>query len=78
MLSNALRVGLRVQVGDGAHYRQGMLGTVTQVYGDPSSRAAEVMLDDGRTVLYWYSQIEPAEVRISTPHDLSQAVMTRQ
>ena len=52
MLSEAVRVGIRVQVIDDAQYRPGTLGTVKQVYGARSYTAAEVKLDSGRTVLF--------------------------
>ena len=74
MLSKAVRVGITVQVGDEAHYGPGMVGTVTQVYGDPSYRAAEVTFEDARTVLYWHFQIEPVEEQIKTTHDVQQAL----
>jgi hypothetical protein len=59
MLSEALHMGLRVRVKDGAPYRAGRVGTVTEVYGDRSYLAAEVKFDDLRTVLYWHYQIDP-------------------
>lgn len=74
MLSKAVRVGLRVQVSDNAHYGPGLIGTVTQVYGDPSYRAAEVTFEDGRTVLYWHYQIEPVDKQIRTLRDAPHAL----
>lgn len=67
-----------MQVGDNAQYGPGMVGTVTQIYGDSSYRAAEVTFEDGRTVLYWHFQIEPAEQQIrKLRHDVPQAVTSR-
>lgn len=77
MLSRAVRVGMPVQVSGDAHYGPGALGTVTQVYGDPSYRAAEVTLEDGRTVLYWHFQIEPVEQQTRTLPDVPQALTLR-
>ena len=77
MLSRAVRVGMRVRAGDDAHYGPGLVGTVTQVYGDPYYRAAEVTFEDGRTVLYWHFQIDPVEEQIRTLHDVPQALTLR-
>lgn len=74
VLSKAVRIGIPVQIGDNAHYGSGAVGTVTQVYGDPAYRAAEVTFEDGRTVLYWHFQIEPVDEQIGTPRDLPQAL----
>jgi hypothetical protein len=77
MLSKEVLVGKRVQVGDGAHYGPGMVGTVTQVYGHPRYKAAEVTFEDGRTVLYWHFQIEPVELQPGKVQDVPQAITLR-
>lgn len=49
--------GLRVQVSS----RQGLndrFGSITQVYGVPSYRAAEVLMDSGALELFWFYQLE--------------------
>lgn len=61
MLSEALRVGMTVRVADDAQHLPGMVGTVTQIYGDPAYVAAEVKFDKGRSVLYWHYEIDPTE-----------------
>jgi hypothetical protein len=61
MLSETLRAGIRVRANDDAQYGPGMVGTVTQVYGGRSYRAAEVKFDSGRTALFWHYQIDPIE-----------------
>lgn len=36
----------------------GRVGTVTQTYGDPEFRAAEVRFDRGGVHLFWHHQLE--------------------
>jgi hypothetical protein len=55
--SERMRKGLRVQVSS----RQGLndeFGSITQVYGVPSYRAAEVLMDSGTLELFWFYQLE--------------------
>ena len=55
--SERMHIGLRVQVSS----RQGLdgkFGSITQMYGVPSYRAAEVLMDSGTLELFWFYQLE--------------------
>ena len=57
--SEDLRTGMRVRVStDRTGDFAGRVGIVTQTYGDPEYRAAEVRFECGGSGLFWYYQIE--------------------
>ena len=57
------RSGVRVRVKNG--YRKsdiiGMLGTVQQCWGHPDYAAVDVLLEDGRTELLWFHELDEVE-----------------
>ncbi len=60
MESQAARPGTAVRVKEG--YRrpelEGMGGTVEQCYGSPNYLALDVRLEDGRSELFWFHQLD--------------------
>jgi hypothetical protein len=60
MESQAARPGTAVRVKEG--YRrpelEGMSGTVEQCYGSPDYLALDVRLEDGRSELFWFHQLD--------------------
>jgi hypothetical protein len=37
---------------------QGLAGTITGKWGNPKYLALDVLLDDGRTLLFWHYELE--------------------
>ena len=59
MHSEQINIGTRVRVTNHRETRfQGLAGTVAQMYGDPNYRAVEVRLENGRSELFWYHELE--------------------
>lgn len=60
MLSEEAQVGTRVRIR--ADHRsaplRGLAGTIAKRWGDPNYAALDVLLDDGRTELFWYYELE--------------------
>jgi hypothetical protein len=60
MLSEAARIGKRVRIR--ADHRsvplRGLVGTIEKRWGDPSYVALDVLLDDGRSELFWHHELE--------------------
>jgi hypothetical protein len=63
MMSEEARVGMRVRVRNSllrAELR-GKEGTITGRWGSPHYLALDVLLDDGRTQLFWYHELDEIE-----------------
>ena len=64
MHSEEISIGDRVRVtSHGEPDMRGLAGTIEQVYGDPGYRAVEVRLENGRSELFWYHELERAPSR---------------
>lgn len=46
---------------------EGMLGTVQESYGTPEYLAVDGLLEDGRRELFWFYQLDPADLDCWTP-----------
>ena len=59
MMSEEARIGARVRVGAfGLRSEwQGLTGTVIAKWGNPMYLALDVLLDDGRTQLFWHHEL---------------------
>jgi hypothetical protein len=65
MRSEEARIGAKVMVGEaglGSEWR-GLTGTISGQWGDPGYLALDVLLDDGRTILFWHYELEQIDVR---------------
>jgi len=66
MRSEEARIGAMVRVGEesglGSEWR-GLTGTITGKWGNPKYLALDVLLDDGRTLLFWHYELEQIDVR---------------
>jgi uncharacterized protein with ACT and thioredoxin-like domain len=60
MLSEEAQVGMQVRIR--ADHRsaplRGLTGTIAKRWGDPHYAALDVLLDDGRSELFWYYELE--------------------
>jgi hypothetical protein len=60
MLSEEAQIGKRVRVR--ADHRstplRGLVGTIEKSWGDPSYTALDVLLDEGRSELFWHHELE--------------------
>jgi hypothetical protein len=60
MLSESAQIGKRVRVR--ADHRsaalRGMVGTIEERWGNPEYIALDVLLDDGRSELFWHHELE--------------------
>src|SRR5215217_1682137 len=65
MRSEQARIGARVMVGNCGRRSEGrgLTGTVTQKWGDPTYLALDVLLEDGRTQLFWHHELEDIDAR---------------
>ena len=63
MESQEARTGAGVRVKEGYRKRDlvGMSGTVQKCWGHPDYAAVDVLLEDGRTELLWFHQLEVVE-----------------
>ena len=61
MRSEEARIGAKVMVGEesglGSEWR-GLAGTIIAKWGNPNYLALDVLLDDGRTLLFWHYELE--------------------
>ncbi len=60
MLSEAAQIGKRVRIRQ-EHRRKalrGMVGTIEKRWGNPEYVALDVLLDDGRSELFWHHELE--------------------
>ena len=60
MRSEAARIGTRVRVGESGWRSEwwGLTGTISARWGDPGYLALDVLLEDGRTQLFWHHELE--------------------
>ena len=60
MLSEEARIGKRVRVRADHRSRllRGLAGTIKKRWGDPTYIALDVLLDDGRSELFWHHELE--------------------
>ncbi len=60
MMSEEARIGVRVRVGESGWRSEwlGITGTISGIWGNPDYLAFDVLLDDGRTQLFWYHELE--------------------
>jgi hypothetical protein len=60
MLSEEARIGKRVRIR--ADHRstpvRGLEGMIEKMWGNPDYVALDVLLDDGRSELFWYHELE--------------------
>ena len=61
MRSQEARIGTKVMVGEesgfGSEWR-GLAGTIIGKWGSPEYLALDVLLDDGRTLLFWHHELD--------------------
>ena len=66
MLSEKAQIGKRVRIR--ADHRstalRGMVGTIEERWGHPDYIALDVLLDDGRSELFWHQELEEITQRI--------------
>ena len=60
MLSEEAQIGKRVRVRADHRRRllRGLVGTIEKSWGDPTYIALDVLLDDGRSELFWHHELE--------------------
>ena len=66
MRSEQAQIGARVTVGEESGLRselRGLTGTVSRKWGEPECLAFDVLLDDGRTLLFWHHELEEIDAR---------------
>ena len=65
MRSEEARIGTKVMVGEAGLGSQsrGLAGTIIGKWGHPEYLALDVLLDDGRTQLFWHYELEQIDVR---------------
>ena len=65
MRSEEARIGARVIVGESGFRPEfwGLTGKVRAKWGNPGYLALDVLLDDGRTQLFWHHELEEIDAR---------------
>ena len=60
VLSQETKIGKRVKVREDHRTEnwRGQEGTIAKRWGDPTYSALDVLLDDGRSELFWYHELE--------------------
>ena len=61
MRSEQAQIGARVRVGEDSglrHEWRGLTGTVKAKWGNPEYLALDVLMEDGRTLLFWHHELE--------------------
>jgi hypothetical protein len=61
MRSEQAQIGAKVRVGEESGRRsewRGLTGTVSKKWGHPEYLALDVLLEDGRTQLFWHHELE--------------------
>jgi hypothetical protein len=60
MLSEKAQIGkrVRIRVDHRSTALRGMVGTIEERWGNPSYIALDVLLDDGRSELFWHHELE--------------------
>ena len=66
MRSQEARIGTKVMVGYesglGSEWR-GLADTIIGKWGNPEYLALDVLLDDGRTLLFWHHELDEIDAR---------------
>jgi hypothetical protein len=64
-MSGEARIGARVIVGESGFRPEfwGLTGTVRAKWGNPEYFALDVLLDDGRTQLFWHHELKEINTR---------------
>ena len=67
MLSEDAQIGKRVRVRENHRMAiwRGQEGTIAKSWGDPTYTALDVLLDDGRSQLFWHHELEVADGRVA-------------
>jgi hypothetical protein len=66
MRSQEAVIGAIVRVGEGSGLRsewRGLTGTIIGKWGNPKYLALDVLLDDGRTQLFWHHELDEIDAR---------------
>ena len=65
MRSEEARIGTKVMVDEAGHGSEwrGLAGTIIGKWGHPEYLALDVLLDDGRTQLFWHHEVEEIDAR---------------
>jgi hypothetical protein len=65
VLSEEAQIGKRVRVRENYHTAiwRGREGTILKSWGDPTYTALDVLLDDGRSQLFWHHELEESDAR---------------
>jgi hypothetical protein len=66
MRSQEAVIGAMVRVGEvsGPGYEwRGLTGTIIGKWGNPNYLALDVLLDDGRTILFWHHELDEIDAR---------------
>ena len=60
MRSEEAQIGARVRVGNSGLHSElwGLTGTVSGLWGHPEYLALDVLMEDGRTQLFWHHELE--------------------
>jgi hypothetical protein len=60
MRSEQAQIGAKVRVGHSGFRSEwrGLTGTISGKWGNPEYLALDVLLDDGRTQLFWHHELE--------------------
>ena len=63
MMSEEALIGARVRVGESGWRSEwhGLAGKITAKWGNPEHPAFDVLLDDGRTQLFWHHELEESD-----------------
>jgi hypothetical protein len=65
MLSEQAQIGKRVRIraDHSGTLLRGVVGTIEKKWGDPAYVALDVLLEDGRSELFWYHELEDISQR---------------
>jgi hypothetical protein len=65
MTSEEAVIGTRVRVGESGWRSEwhGLTGTISAKWGNPEYLALDVVLEDGRTQLFWHHELEEIDGR---------------
>ena len=65
MTSEEAVIGARVRVDESGWRSEwhGLTGTISRRWGNPEYLALDVLLEDGRTQLFWHHELEEIDVR---------------
>ena len=65
MRSEQARIGVRVRVGESGLRPEwrGLMGRISARWGHPEYLALDVLMEDGRSSLFWHHELEDASKR---------------